>query len=81
METKKKMSDTAKRINSISRVDFEKSVNKKVQDSNGIVYKSLADAARTLKISVQAICDNLKGRSKKTRVGKLRLTFTYFNPK
>lgn len=72
-EVKKKMSDTAKRTKSISRVDFNK-IRRKIQDSNGVVYSSLTDAARQLGISTQAVCDNLKGRSKVTQIG---LTFTY----
>lgn len=66
--TKTKMSLTAKRINSISRIDREK-CKKCVVDSNGVEYLSLIDAARKLKASVQAVCDNLKGRSVCLRSG------------
>jgi len=71
--TKKKMSDTAKRINSISRIDRTKA-EKKILDQNGIIYKSLSDAAKKTRHSVQAVCDNLKGRSIKTR---RKYTFKY----
>ena len=36
---------------------------KSVKCSNGVVYKSSADASRDLGISVQSICNALKGRS------------------
>jgi hypothetical protein len=47
---------------------------KKIIDSNGIVYNSLSEASKITNCSTQAICDNLKGRSKKTKTG---LTFKY----
>lgn len=72
-KTKNKMSETAKRINAINRIDRDKQ-RKKIVDSNGIMYNSLVEAAKITKISIQAICDNLKGRSKKTRKG---LIFKY----
>lgn len=74
-ETKQKMSDTAIRINSISRVDRTKQ-RKRIIDSNGIIYESLSSAAKILKMSIQAICDNLKGRSKTSKTG---LAFKYEN--
>jgi len=73
--TKKKMSDTAKRINSIGRINRTITM-KKIMDSNNLIYNSLNEAAKLTEHSVQAICDNLKGRSKKTRKG---LIFKYVN--
>lgn len=71
--TKLKMSNTAKRINSISRIDREKS-KKMIVDQNGVRYNSLSEAAKITKHSIQAVCDNLKGRSFKT---KRKYTFKY----
>jgi hypothetical protein len=71
--TKKKMSDTAKRINAISRIDRTKQM-KKVIDSDGNIFNSLAECANFWEMSVQAVCDVLKGRSKKTKKG---ITFSY----
>jgi len=48
--------------------------DKKIKDSTGITHSSLTKAAEYYNISPQAICDNLKGRSKKTRIG---VTFEY----
>jgi group I intron endonuclease len=73
-ETKKRMSETAKKINSISRIDREKS-KIKVIDNDGILYNSLADAASKNDISVATVCDILKGRHFKTRKGK---SFKYY---
>lgn len=73
LKTRRKMSKTAKKINSIGRIDRTKQY-KKVVDSNGMVYDSMSEAARITGSSVSAICDNLKGRSKKTKYG---LTFKY----
>lgn len=72
-EVKSKMSKTAKRINSIGRVNWE-NIKKKIKDSNGYTHDSLTSAAKYYNISKSAICDNLKGRSKKTRIG---VTFEY----
>jgi group I intron endonuclease len=71
--TKLKMSETAKRINSISRIDREKA-KRRIVDQNGTIYPSLSEAARITKHSIQAICDNLKGRSIKT---KRKYSFKY----
>jgi group I intron endonuclease len=74
VETKTKMSETAKRINSISRIDRTKQ-RKKLIDNDGIIYDSLVDAANINNISVATICDILKGRHSKTRKGKV---FKYY---
>lgn len=74
-ETKQKMSDTAKRINSIGRIDRTKAY-KSVIDNDGIIYKSASDAAKLNGVSVQTICDILKGRHSKTRQKK---SFKYYN--
>lgn len=71
--TKRKMRETAIRINSIQRIDHD-TLKKKISDSKGITHNSLTEAAKYYNISVQAICDNLKGRSEKTRIG---VTFKY----
>ncbi len=78
--TKKKQSDTNKRLNRyLDLIPYIESNKCKIIDSNGIIHDSLTSAAKYYNISVQAICDNLKGRSKKTRIKntKLRLTFKY----
>lgn len=61
-ETKNKMSNTAKRVNSISRIDREKT-KKKIEDCAGNTFNSLIDAAKFWNVAVSTICDNLKGRS------------------
>ncbi len=67
-KTKRKMSRTAIRVNSIGRVDQTKR-RKKVIDSMGIIHKSLIAASKFWDISVQAVCDNLKNRSEWSRPG------------
>lgn len=71
--TKQKMSETAKRINSISRVNFD-ALKKQIIDNNGVVYNSLTEAEEKTGIDISCICDNLKGRSRKARNG---LQFRY----
>lgn len=66
--TKNKMSDTAKRINSISRVDRTKSY-KAVYDNRGNEFKTLVEASQFWNKSVQTVCDILKGRHTKTKEG------------
>lgn len=66
-ETIQKMRATAKRKGNGSRVAGK---NKKaILDSMGNGFLSLTQAAIFHEISIQAICDNLKGRSKKCRKG------------
>jgi group I intron endonuclease len=72
-ETKTKMADTAKRLNSISRIDREKQ-KKSVIDSLGITHSSMASAALYHGVSVQTVCDILKGRHFQTRK---KVTFKY----
>ena len=48
--------------------------SKKIKCSNNLTFASLTEASRHYGISVQSICDNLKGRSRKTRKG---VTFEY----
>lgn len=74
-KTKRKMSLTAKRINSISRVDRTKTY-KKIKDDLGIVFNTLTEASKYYKVSIQAICDNLKGRSICLKNGR---QFKYLN--
>jgi group I intron endonuclease len=74
-ETRLKMSRTAKRINSISRVDFSK-IRKPIIDNLKNEFKSLTEAALFHKISPCIICDNLKGRSQMTHK---KIRFAYAN--
>jgi group I intron endonuclease len=68
--TKNKMAETSKRLNRGDiLLKYTEAAKLKVIDSNGIIHSSLGNAAKYYNISVQAVCDNLKGRSKKTRIG------------
>jgi group I intron endonuclease len=74
-ETKKKMSETSKRLN--RWLDLKQSTEKQrksVIDSSGNTFKSMIECARYWKISVQTVCDILKGRHYKTRKG---ISFKY----
>lgn len=71
---KRKMSETAKRINSISRIDRTKQ-KKQIVDNEGNIFESLAVAAKFWRISVATVCDILKGRHSKTRKG---IIFKYY---
>lgn len=66
--TRKKMSETAKRINSIGRIDRTKCM-KKIIDSEGNRFISMSECSKFWNISVQTVCDILKGRHNKTRKG------------
>lgn len=61
--TRKKMSDTAKQINSIGRINRDV-VRKKVRSSDGNIFKSLTECAEFYNMSVSSVCDVLKGRTK-----------------
>lgn len=74
-KTKKKMSETAKRLNSISRIDRTLSY-KKIKDNKGNVFINLGEASEFHNISRQAICDILKGRTMATKLGVM---FKYFD--
>jgi group I intron endonuclease len=67
-EIKQKMSKTAKRINSINRIDRSKSY-RAIYDNRGNHFKSMSEAAKFWNKSVQTICDILKGRHNKTKNG------------
>lgn len=67
-KVKKKMSITAKRINSISRIDFTKSY-RPVIDNLDNWFKNCTEAAKFHGISNQTLCDILKGRHIQTRKG------------
>lgn len=67
-KTKIKMSETAKRINAISRIDYSK-IRKPIMDNLGNKFASLTDASLFHKINVATVCDILKGRHSKTRKG------------
>lgn len=74
-ETKLKMSKTAKRIGSSKRLNsYRKFQMKKVKDSKGNIFKSMVESAKYWNISVQTVCDILKGRHSKTRKG---ISFKY----
>jgi group I intron endonuclease len=73
LETRKKMSETAKTVNAISRVD-RSLCRKKIRDSEGNIFSSLVETSKFHGISVSSVCDVLKGRSKKTKKG---ITFEY----
>jgi len=63
---RKKMSETAKRLNSIERIDRTKQY-KKIKDNFGNTFESLRQASIFHDINISTICDNLKGRSKLVR--------------
>lgn len=67
-EVKNKMSDTAKRVNSIGRIDRTEQM-KTVYDNRGNIFKSLVEAGKFWNRSTQTVCDILKGRHKQTREG------------
>ena len=72
---KRNQSKMAKRLNLHKSLKASIEANmKKVQDNLGNIFDSLVNAAKYHKMSVQAVCDNLKGRSKMTRN---KLVFTY----
>lgn len=69
-ETKLKMSETSKRLNRVQDLNkIREKMMKAVVDSQGNNFKSMASAARFWNISVQTVCDILKGRHSKTRKG------------
>lgn len=72
--TKERMSITARRINSISRIDRTKQY-RKIIDNDGIIYESMTEAAKLNDISPSTVCDIIKGRHIKTRKGK---SFKYY---
>jgi len=66
--TKKKMSQTAKKINAISRIDHTKQ-QKPVIDNLGNKFESCTKAALFHGVSQATVCDILKGRHIQTRKG------------
>lgn len=67
-KTRLKMSNTAKRINSISRINRENK-RKKIIDNLGNIFNSLTEAAKFHQVSIPTVCDILKKRHNKTRKG------------
>lgn len=65
---KQKMSKTARRINSISRID-RNNIRKKIQDNLGNQFNSLTEASKFHNIHKSTICDILRGRHIQTRMG------------
>lgn len=74
-ETKAKMRETAIRINAISRVNRDNQ-KEKVYDSLGNRFMSMAECAKFWEVSVQTVCDILKGRHYKTRA---KVSFYYLH--
>lgn len=74
-KTKRKMSKTSKKLNRYKDLipAIERS-KKPILDSNNKKFKSMTDAAKYHKVSVQTVCDILKGRHSKTRKG---ISFKY----
>ncbi len=73
-EFKENQRQNAKKLN--LKQYFLGKTDKKVIDDLGIVYKSLAECAKINEISVQTVCDILKGRHNKTRKGR---SFEYYD--
>jgi len=76
-ETKKKMSETSKKLNRYKDLipAIEKS-KEPIIDNKGNNFNSMIEAANFHKISVQTVCDILKRRHYKTDNG---ITFNYIN--
>jgi len=69
-ETKKKMSETNKRLNRyLTLLPCIEKKKKKIKDNLGNVFASLTECAIFHNISTQTVCDILKGRHFKTRKG------------
>lgn len=76
-KTKKKMSETSKRLNRFN--DLKNTIEKQkkpIIDSNGNHFHSLTAASNFHNISISTICDILKGRHFKTRK---KISFSYVN--
>lgn len=75
-KTKTKMRKTAKKLNRYK--DLLKSIEKnkrKVIDSIGNIFNSMLECSKYHNISIQTVCDILKGRHSKTRKG---VSFKYY---
>lgn len=72
-QTKLKMSQTAKKVNSISRIDRAKQM-KQIIDNKGNIFNSLTEAAKFWNISISGVCDILK---KRTIATKMNIQFKY----
>jgi len=73
--TKEKMSNTSKKLNRAN--DLKEAIEgfkKEIIDNLGNIFDSLTKTAEYHKISVQTVCDILKGRHSKTRKG---ISFKY----
>jgi group I intron endonuclease len=74
-ETRKKMSETSKKLNRAA--DLKESIERQkraVVDNLGNKFNSMVDAANFHGVSVQTVCDILKGRHSKTRK---KVSFNY----
>ena len=67
-KTKKRMSNTNKKLKRYKDlIPAIEKFKKQIIDSNGKLFKSLTETAKHHKISIQTVCDILKGRHSKTR--------------
>ena len=62
------MSETSKRLNSISRIDRSKQM-RKIKDNKSNIFNSLKECAKFWNISIATVCDILKDRHGQTRKG------------
>jgi group I intron endonuclease len=75
-ETKKKMSETSKKLNrGLDLLESSLKRRKKVIDSNGNIFNSLKECAKFWNIQVSTVCDILHGRHNQT---KNKITFKYY---
>lgn len=75
-KTKNKMRDTANKLNRYK--DLIKAIEKnkrKVIDSDGKIFDSMVECSKHHEVSIQTVCDILKGRHYKTRKG---ISFKYY---
>jgi len=69
-ETRRKQSEISKRLNRYKDlIPAIEKFKKSIADNKGNIFKSLTEAAKYHNISVQTVCDILKGRHTKTRSG------------
>lgn len=69
-ETKEKMRQTSIKLNRASSlVNSIEKQKKKIKDSKDNIFNSLVEAAKFWEMSVQSVCDILKGRTNKSKKG------------
>lgn len=75
VKSRKNMSNIAKEQDYYDRLkDYIESNKRQIIDNFGNTYESLTDASEKIGVSIQSICDNLKGRTKLTK-GKYILEY------